>query len=142
MWFRYRRSPGAAIAAVCGCALVSLYLFQRDAWRDCATHDQYSPERFVTRYEALFPLLPRDEVTGFVLDGRHLETRRLHPGARLFLAQYAVSPRRLMQEGASRWVVVDSDHPELVPDVAAKSHWVLLADLRNGVRLYRTDVKE
>jgi hypothetical protein len=142
MGFRYRRSPGVAIAAVCGCALVSLYLFQRAAWRDCATHDQYSPERFVARYEALAPLLPREAVTGFVLDESHVDTKRLHPGARLFLAQYAVSPRRLTQEAAARWVVVDSDHPELVPDVAAKSHWILLADLRNGVRLYRTNLKE
>jgi hypothetical protein len=142
MWVRRRRSPGAAITLVCGCALVSLYLFQRDAWRDCATHDQYSPERFVARYEPLLPLLPREEVTGFVLDERHLETKRLHPGARLFLAQYAVSPRRLTQDAASHWVVVDSDSPEVVPDVATKAHWTLLADLRNGVRLYRTDVKE
>ena len=97
--------------------------------------DQYSPERFVARYEPLRPLLPKEEVTGFVLDERHAETKRLHPGARLFLAQYAVSPRRLTQDAASRWVVVDSDRPAVVPDVAAKGHWTLLADLRNGVRL-------
>jgi hypothetical protein len=127
---------------VCGCAVVSLYLFQRDVWHDCLTRDQYAPARFVARYEPLRPLLPRGEVTGFVLDESHAETKRLHPGARLFLAQYAVSPRRLTQDAASRWVVVDSDRPELVPDIAAKGHWTLLADLRNGVRLYRRERKE
>jgi hypothetical protein len=142
MWFRRRRSPGVAISLVCGCALVSLYLFQRDVWRDCATHDRYSPERFVARYEALRPLLPREEVAGFVLDEGHLETKRLHPGARLFLAQYAVSPRRLTRDAGLRWVVVDSDSPEVAPDMATKAHWTLQADLHNGVRLYRTDVKK
>ena len=142
MWFRRRRSPGAAIVLVCGCAALSLYLFQRDAWRDCLAHDQYSPEQFVARYEPLRPMLPKEEVTGFVLDECHTETTRLHPGARLFLAQYAVSPRRLTQDAASRWVVVDSDSPAIVPDIAAKAHWTLLADLRNGVRLYRTDRRE
>ena len=121
---------------------MSLCLFDHDVWRDGATHDPYSPERFVARYEPLRPLLPREEVTAFVLDERHLETKRLHPGARLFLAQYAVAPRRLMQNAASRWVVVDSDRPEVLPEVATKAHWTLLADLRNGVRLYRTDVRE
>ena len=61
---------------------------------------------------------------------------------RLFLAQYALSPQRLASCVASRWVIVESDCPETVPEIAASAHWTLLADLHNGVRLYRTDVKE
>lgn len=141
MWFPGRRSPIVAIALIAGCAVVSLYLFQRDAWRDCATHDQYSPEQFVTRYEPLQPWLPKGEVAGFVFDQPH-STQRLHPGARLLLAQYAVSPRRLAENARSPWVVVDSDSPDVVPDIATSARWTLVADLRNGVRLYRTERKE
>ena len=66
----------------------------------------------------------------------------MHPDGRLYLAQYALSPRRLAEGTASRWVIVESDCPEIAPEIATSAHWTLLADLRNGVRLYRTGVKE
>ena len=58
------------------------------------------------------------------------------------LAKYAVLPRRLEEKVASRWVVVDSDCPEIVPEMAVVGRWKLILDLHNGVRLYRTDLKE
>ena len=54
------------------------------------------------------------------------------------LAQYTLSPRRVAGNAASPWVIIDSDRPEIVPEIAASARWTLVADLRNGVRLYRT----
>ena len=142
MRFPCRRWPGVAIALVCGCTLASLYLFQRDVWHGYATQECRSTEQFVARYEPLRPLLPTAEVTGFVLDKRHLDAGLMYPGARLFLAQYALSPRLLASRTAARWVIVDSDSPEIAPEMATSAHWTLTADLHNGVRLYRTDAKE
>jgi hypothetical protein len=140
MWFPRRRSPQAAIALIGGCAVLSLYLFERNAWLECGTHDQYSPEQFVTRFEPLLPLLPQDEPADYLLDQQHSDIERLHPGARLLLARYAVAPRRLTENAGSRWIVVDSDRPDVAPEAAAG--WTLLADLRNGVRLYRTERRQ
>jgi hypothetical protein len=142
MRFRRRCRPRAAIVLVCGCTLASLYLFQRDVWHGYAMQDGSATERFVARYESLRPLLPTDEVIGFALDQRHVDARRMYPGARLFLAQYALSPRLVANRTTTRWVIVDSDSPEIVPEMATSAHWALTADLGNGVRLYRTDVKE
>lgn len=134
-----RRSPSAAIALIGGCAVLSLYLFERSAWLECGTHDRYAPEQFVARFEPLLPLLPKDEPADYLLDQRHANIERLHPGARLLLARYAVTPRQLTENAGSHWVVVDSDRPDVVPDAALSARWILLADLRNGVRLYRKE---
>ena len=142
MRFRCRRSPRAVIMLVCGCTLVSLFLFQRNIWRDYATQGQSAEEQFVAKYVRLRPLMPTDEVARFVVDEGHADLNRLHRDARMYLAQYAVSPRRLARDVASRWVVVDSDDPDSAPEIATSAHWTLLADLHNGVHLYRTDLGE
>ena len=141
MRFQCRRSPRMAMAIVGGCALVSLYLFQRDIWHYYATQGQNASEQFVGRYELLRPLVPTEDVTRFMLDEGHVDPAIIHPSARVGLAQYALTPRRVACDVAARWVIVDSDSPETVPEVAAKAHWTLVADLRNGVRLYRTDAR-
>lgn len=142
MWFRRHRRPRSAIVLICGCALASLYLFQRNVWRDCTAQNISATERFVARYEPLLPLLPPDEIVGFVLDECHVDAELMYPGARLFLAQYALSPRRLTCSPTSRWVIVDSDRLDVAPEMAASARWQLRADLHNGVRLYQTDVRE
>jgi hypothetical protein len=140
MWSVRRRSPKAAIVLIGGCAVLSLYLFERNAWLElqCGTHDQDSPEQFVARFEPLVPLLPKDEPADYLLDRRHSYPERLHLDARLPLARYAVAPRRLTANTGARLVVVDSDRPDVVPQAVAAAHWTLLADLHNGIRLYRT----
>ena len=142
MRFRCRRSPQTVITLICGCTLVGLFLFQRDRWRDCAEQEQSVEEQFVAKYEPLRPLMPTDEVAQFVVDEGHADLKALHRDARLYLAQYAVSPRRLARGIASRWIVVDSDSPDTPPEIATSAHWSLIADLRNGVRLYRSDLGE
>ena len=53
MRFRCRRSPRVAMVLICGCTLVSLYLFQHKAWHDYAAEPRSVPEQFVARYEPL-----------------------------------------------------------------------------------------
>ena len=142
MRYRCHRRPRMAMALICGCALVSLYLFQHKAWHAYATEPCSVPEQFVARYEPLRPLVPATAVTGFLADQRHIDAAIMHPKGRLYLAQYALAPRRLADCTASRLVIVESDCPEIAPEIATSAHWTLLADLRNGVRLYRTGVKE
>ncbi len=142
MRFRCRRSPRAAVALICGCSLVALFLFQRDLWRDWTQQSPSVEEQFVAKYEPLRPLMPADEVAQFVVDEGHADLTALHRDARLYLAQYAVSPRRLARGNGSRWIVVDSDRADTPPEIAASAHWSLIADLRNGVRLYRGDPGE
>jgi hypothetical protein len=142
MRFQWRRSPRMAMLLVCGCSLIVLGLFVRNAWRPYADRGPSEAERLLARYEPLRSLLPPDETVRFVVDEKNLKPGKsgsLHSGARLFLAQYAVSPRLLTQEGPARWIVVDSDLPVIVPQAAAVGHWQLVEDLHNGVRLYRTD---
>lgn len=139
MWMGLRRSPQAAILLVCGCAVCHLALFQFNLWRRCAAQ-KTSQLQIAARYEPLSQFLPKDETARFVLAEDHPEKPDYF--ARLFMAQYAASPHRLVKDGGTRWVVVDSGRPDVATAVAGSTRWQLAADLRNGVRLYRTDVGE
>jgi hypothetical protein len=138
MLSRLPRGPGWAIALICGAALVTLSGFQYVAWYDFFTAPHTPTVQYVARYEGLRNLLPDQPVTGFFADERHLDAEFIHPGARLYLARFTLAPRRLSLGVKSRWVIVDSDHPEIAPEIATSSHWILATDLHNGVRLYRT----
>lgn len=144
MRFRSRRSPRVAVFLICVCTLTALCLFQYQRWRRVAACGQTVPEQFAARYAPLGPLLPAAEITRFVVDEPHADLDLLHRDARLFLAQYAVSPKRLTVSGdkPSRWIVVDSDRPDVMPEMAAAGSWTLIADLHNGVRLYCTEPGE
>jgi hypothetical protein len=142
MRFRCRRSPRAAVALICGCSLVALFLFQRNLWRDSAGQSSSVEEQFVAKYEPLRALIPTDEAAQFVVDEGRADLTALHRDARLYLAQYALSPRRLGRDVGSRWVVVDSDSADTPPGIATSAYWSLIADLHNGVRLYRADPGE
>ena len=133
-----RRRPRVAMALIVGCTHVSLCVCTQKAWRAYIEEPHSVPEQFLARYEPLRGLMPEMAVTGFLADERHIDPALMHPDGRRFLAQYALSPRRLGDCKASEWVIVDSDHPEIPPEIATSSHWTLMADLRNGVRLYRT----
>ena len=65
----------------------------------------------------------------------------MHPEGRRFLAIRVVASAVNQMHGIA---LGDrrSDCPEIAPEIATSAHWILLADLRNGVRLYRTGVKE
>jgi hypothetical protein len=132
----------AFILLICGYSLVGIYHFQKDMWREYKAQNSNVPQQFITKYEPLRPFLPKGEVIRFLIDENHLDPKLMHPNGRLFLAQYAISPQLLNFDATSRWVIVESDCPESVPDIATSAHWTLVADIRNGVRLYRTDKRE
>jgi hypothetical protein len=127
---------------ICGCAIGSVGWFQGyEVWRRYA-QESNGRERFVAKYAPLRRWLPADEVACFLVAEPQI-VRAVPPVVeRPSLAQYAVAPRRLAENVASRWVVVDSDSPEAVPRAAVSGRWKLVVDLHNGVRLYRTDLKE
>jgi hypothetical protein len=131
-------SPRLAIAIIYGCAVVTLLIFQYTTWQHYVTQSK-SLCGFPKRYEKLAPLLPDDEASRFVVDRSCTDLKKTSEAARLFLAQYVVSPKRIGSEVESSWVVVDSDCVDREPQIAKTSHWTLVSDLRNGVRLYRTD---
>jgi hypothetical protein len=142
MRFPCRRSPRIVITLICACSLVGLFLFQANLWHDWARESPSIEERYVARYEPLRGLMPSDEVSQFLVDEAHADLALLHRDARLYLAQYAVSPKRLGRDLRSRWIVVDSDRGDVPPGIATSAHWSLVADLGNGVRLYRNDLGE
>ncbi len=142
MWIRRKHLSRLAILTICGCASVNLYLLQREAWRSPHIQDKKACMNKFLRYKPLGPLLPKGEVTCFLFDGRLTNLSKKDRGRMFYLAQSAVSPRLIGIPKDFRWVVIDSGCPEDVPKIAAASHWTLQADLRNGVRLYRTNVKE
>jgi hypothetical protein len=133
-----RSSPRLAIAIIYGCAIVALLIYQFTTWQRYLAQSK-STQGFPARYEALGPLLPADETTRFVVDRNNADLKKVAEPARLYLAQYVVSPKRLGSEVKSSWVVVDSDCIDREPKIAKTSHWTLVSDLRNGIRLYRTD---
>jgi hypothetical protein len=140
MWLRGHRQPRTAILLICVCAVASACWFQgHDVWYFYARHGN-GREQFVARYAALRAWLPADEVVRYVVDASNVD--QAPPASERYgLALYAVSPRRMAADVASRWVVVDSDRPAMAPKIAVSGHWRLIVDLHNGVRLYRTDLK-
>jgi hypothetical protein len=130
------------IVLICGYSLVGIYHFQKDLRSEYKAQNSYWPQQLIAKYAPLGPFLPQGEVIRFLIDENHSDSKIAHPNARLFLAQYAISPRLLNFDAESSWVIVDSDCPGSVPDIATSSHWTLVADIRNGVRLYRTDKRE
>jgi hypothetical protein len=142
MRFRGKLLAPVFIVLVCGYVLNGIYHFQQDSWRDYKAQVPCLWQRFIAKYEPIRPLLPKGETICFFIDESHADANLVPPYGRLFLAQYAISPQLLNFNATSNWVIVDSDCPESVPDIAASDHWTLVADLRNGVKLYRTDIRE
>jgi len=134
------RSPQGAVALVCGCVLIHLAALNYDVWRPDAKHARSDARQWTAKYEPLGPLLPAGQPVRFVVDEAHADLKVQHPDARWYLAQYAVSPKRLLRGVECRWVVVDSDSPKIPPAVA--ENWTLEADLHNGVRLYRVEARK
>jgi hypothetical protein len=97
-----------------------------------------SVEAVIARFEPLRRLLPEGVVTGFVVDERHADVTLVPAAERFRLAQYALSPRLVEDSPDHALVVVDADVPT-TPEVARARGWTLVADLHNGVRLFRTD---
>jgi hypothetical protein len=138
MNLRATRWPRTAVWLVCLAALGNVRLL----WPENAPRKPVPADVYTARFAPLAPQLPPARMLGFVVDGSHADRELQHPEARLYLAQYALSPRLVEPSAAHRWVVVDSDSPEVPPQIALAEHWTLRADLHNGVRLYETHMKE
>jgi hypothetical protein len=134
-WLAY---PRCAIVLLCACALAN----GRVAW-NAVRHlggppDNGSPEVFIARFQPLAAWLPEGTMTGFVIDEAHTDSKRLHPDGRLGLAQYALSPHLLDPWRPRALVIVDSDDPEAMPEMAVRQGWTLIVNLHNGVKLFST----
>jgi hypothetical protein len=137
-----RRSPRIAVTLVCACALISAYVFQGDVWRRSGSWFESMPEVFANRYQPLQTFVPSTDAMRFLADDSHIVNRIVPSDDRLRLAQLALSPRYVGVGVESPWVIVDSDFPEATPAAATGGGWQLVADLHNGVKLYRTDARK
>jgi hypothetical protein len=97
-----------------------------------------SPEAILARFEPLQRLIPDDAVLGFFVDERYADPKLFLPAGRLWLACYLLSPRTLDWSTDHALVIVDSGVPAPPPEMAQSKGWTLVADLHNGVRLFRT----
>jgi hypothetical protein len=103
---------------------------------------RYTPTAMIPRFEPLKQWLPENSTTGYLLDEENADLETHNPGSRLSLALYTLSPRIVLQTTACPLVIVDADRPETPPKIAQQRGWTLVADLHNGVRLYRTQRTE
>jgi hypothetical protein len=134
---QWARWPRMALVLVCLAAIANVRMISHALrHRDVPKPGEIGP--FVARFEPLRPMLPEGSVTGFVLDREHAAPHPPHPEARFALAQYALCPRVVEELPLHELVIVDSDAPATPPAVARQCGWDLVADLGNGVRLYRT----
>jgi hypothetical protein len=99
----------------------------------------YPPAVFVPRFAPLTGYLPDKGTIGYVLDTEHADVLRYHPDARYALAQYCLAPHLIARTADYPLVIVDSDDADAPPGIASERRWALVADLHNGVRLYRTE---
>jgi hypothetical protein len=128
------RSPQTAIAIACVISLIFSVAMQCEAWRPDASMERENAQRWVSRYEPLRAWLPDGPPTRFQIDERaNLDLQP--PGARMFLARYAVAPKRITERVDSTLFVVDSDDP--TPSNIMPDDGKLIKDFSNGVRLYQ-----
>jgi hypothetical protein len=138
---RARTTIGSTFVVVCLClwGLANVRFALRnvnDHWRPSP---DYAPAAFVPRFAPLAAYLPAKATIGYMLDADHADVQRRHPDARYALAQYCLAPRLIARTADFPLVIVDSDDAESPPGIAQERGWTIVADLHNGVRLYRTE---
>jgi hypothetical protein len=97
---------------------------------------------FVARFEALKPFAERSPSLGYLTVSQHLDPQRSDLVQRLYLAQFALAPHVIERRIDRDLVIFDSDRPEVTPQIAEREGWILVADLHNGVKLFRTGRQE
>jgi len=93
--------------------------------------------QFLARYERLAAYLPGKCRIGYLVRPEEAESRKAVETARLELLQYALSPRMIDKFTDQEIVILDSDEPEAPPPAALCRDWELVADLHDGIKLYR-----
>ena len=135
--FSARRRVLAASAAIV-CAALLLIRWPVKTWGLAvrAAHGD-GVTQFLARCRRLEANLPPAGRIGYYVLPGEAETRKSFHTARLVLMQYALTPRVVENFSGHELVIFDSDDPAAVPS-AAEGDWQLLADLHDGLKLFRT----
>lgn len=129
-----------ALFALCGLGIGRLSLTSfRHAW---SSPGQGTASRFMARYETLKPYLSPRQSVGYLPDPSRMDLDAMPLTGRLSLAQYALSPPVIEPLVDQPLVLFESDDPQAMPELAAQRRWTLVADFRNGLKLFRTTVQE
>lgn len=125
-----------ALFALCGLGIgrLSLVSFQH-AW---SSPGGGTASRFIAKYETLKPYLSPQQPVGYLPDVSRMDLRALPLTGRLSLAQYALSPPIIEPLRDQPLILFESDDPQAMPDLAVEGRWTLVADLHNGLKLFRT----
>jgi hypothetical protein len=91
----------------------------------------------IPRFAPLAEHVPKSATVGYLLDESHTDPAMHHPHARFALAQFALAPRIVVHSTNCSLVIFDSDRVDATPNIAESRNWTLVANLDNGVRLYR-----
>ena len=139
-----KRNLGPRFVLVCFClwGLANFRLVLSSLREQGNPLARYTPSAMIPRFEPLGQWLPEATSAGYLLDEENADLQTHNPGSRLSLAMYTLSPRIIRQTTACPLVIVDGDRPETPPKIAEQQGWTLVADLHNGVRLYRTQRTE
>jgi hypothetical protein len=132
--------PCVFLLLACACTLVRLGRLDWRAWNGLAKAEPLRAQTVMARYEPLRRFLPEKEIVDFCVETTGNNKDAPASDARFYLAQYALSPRRLVliparDKRTTRFLIIDSDQAD-DPSLASASLGTLIADLRNGVRLY------
>jgi len=138
MLLKGNHGPRIVLACLCLWGLANIRLVRTTVREFVNPLATYTPSAMIPRFEPLGQWLPEATSTGYLLDEENADMQTHFPGSRFPLARYALSPRMIRRTTDCPLVIVDADRPETPPKIARQQGWTLVADLHNGVRLYRT----
>jgi hypothetical protein len=93
---------------------------------------------FVARCHRLEPHLPAAGPIGYRAPPARAEAHSPVKGDRLQLMRYALAPRIVEQFWDHQLVIFDADDPALSPSPKESRGWRVVADLGDGMKVYRT----
>ena len=136
-----RQRPGARIVLVCLCVwgLANVRLIVSTVRESRNPLAGYTPSAMIPRFAPLAQWLPEDAEASYLLDEENADLKTHAPAARraLALLTCAVAADHPADNGLPSGDR-STDRPETPPKIAGQQGWALVADLHNGVRLYRT----
>jgi hypothetical protein len=93
---------------------------------------------FLARCRRLEPHLPASGRIGYRAPSALAQTHSPVKGDRLQLMRYALAPRIVEQFWDHELVIFDADDPALAPSQKESRGWRVVADLGDGMKLFRT----
>ncbi len=93
---------------------------------------------FLTRCRRLESHLPAKGAIGYRAPPASEQARSPVKGDRLQLMRYALAPRIVEQFWDHQLVIFDTDDPALSPSPKESCRWRVVADLEDGIKVYRT----